>query len=110
MQSMLPTGEFLAGLNSGVKEAATYFALASNYEPTDRGLSAFFKDRLMDKIFRAENDLVVPTSGVFEKNGGGYFPINERHIFAASDGVQHTGYFAHPFVQEKILGWLSAPS
>jgi hypothetical protein len=62
----------------------------------------------MDAIFEAENDLVVPTVGVYEKNGSGFFPIDEKHVFSARDGIAHTRFFADRTAREKILDWLSA--
>lgn len=107
LQSMLPNGDFLHGVNSGRKDEKSYFALASNFEPADPGLKAFAEDRLMDAIFKAENDLVVPTAGVYEKNGSDFFPITEKHVFAADASVAHTGFFANASARERILDWLS---
>jgi pimeloyl-ACP methyl ester carboxylesterase len=108
LQSMLPDGEFLRGMNSGRKDETRYFALASNFEPANSGLKAYAEDRLMDAIFKSENDLVVPTAGVYEKNGSDFFPITEKQVFSADAGIPHTGFFANEPAREKILGWLSA--
>jgi hypothetical protein len=111
LQSMLPGGDFLRSLNTGQKDEKQYYALASNFEPTDPGLKAYAENRLMDAIFeKADNDLVVPTAGVYDKNGSGFFPIpvNELQVFAAADGIPHTGFFSNAIAREKILGWLSA--
>jgi pimeloyl-ACP methyl ester carboxylesterase len=108
LQSMLPDGDFLRGVNQGEKDDKKYFALSSNFEPADPGLKAYAHDSLMDAIFEAENDLVVPTVGVYEKNGSGFFPIDEKHVFSARDGIAHTRFFADRTAREKILDWLSA--
>ncbi len=108
LQSMLPEGDFLHGMNRGQKDRKEYFALASNFEPTDPGLKAFAEDRLLDAVFdAAENDLVVPTAGVYEKNGSGFFPITDRQVFSAEAGIAHTAFFASASAREKILDWLS---
>jgi hypothetical protein len=109
LQSMLPDGDFLRGVNTGRKgDEKKYFALASNFEPADPGLKAYAHDSLMDAVFEAENDLVVPTAGVYEKNGSGFFPIDERHVFSADAGIAHTGFFADRLARKKILDWLEA--
>lgn len=108
LQSMLPGGPFLSALNKGDRDAKRYFALSSQYEPTVPGWKAWAADRLLDKIFKAENDLVVPTLGVYDKNGSGFFPIedHDRIVFGTGDGIAHTRFFGEPRVQERILGWL----
>lgn len=106
LQSMRPGGDFLKTLNAGEKDAKRYFALTSRYEPTVPGWKAWAADRLLDKIFKADNDLVVPTLGVYDKNGSGFFPIEERVIFETGDGISHTRFFGERRVQEKIVEWL----
>jgi len=110
LQSMRPGGEFGEWLNRGPRAGqARYFALASDYTPGTPGLKDLAADRLMDRIFRVRNDLVVPTDGVFGANGSGFFPIEDKVVFQGGDGVGHTGYFASPVVREKIAEWLGAP-
>ncbi|HBL32107.1 MAG TPA: hypothetical protein DD490_35235 [Acidobacteria bacterium] len=106
LQSMLPGGRFLSKLNHGARDGKKYFALSSHYEPTVPGWKAWAVDRLLDKIFVAENDLVVPTQGVFDRNGSGFFPIADREIFSKADGIAHTRFFRDPRVRSKILEWL----
>jgi hypothetical protein len=108
LESMLPKGKFLQDwLNLGPKADATYFALASNYEPIHPGLALWAQNRLFDSIFKADNDLVVPTDGVFAQNGSAAFPINERYVFAKEAGVPHSGYFANEEARNRIRDWLS---
>ena len=111
LQSMRPGGEFGKWLNTGPRAGETrYFALASDYMPGTPGLKELATDRLMDRIFRVRNDLVVPTDGVFGANGSGFFPIEEKIVFQGGDAVGHTGYFANPGVREKIAEWLGTPA
>jgi hypothetical protein len=107
LQSMVPNGGFLTRLNTSPVGADKYFALASDYTPTDPGLKAWAANRLLDRVFqRAANDLVVPMLGVYDKNGCGYFPIAEKLVYGQGDGISHTTYFGEPRTQERILGWL----
>jgi hypothetical protein len=105
--SMKRDGPFLAELNRTPKVDSQYFALASNYEPPEAGLKEYAKDLLLDKLFGADNDLIVPTNGVWEKNGAGQFPIETRQVFSGREGVQHGGFFRHAGVNQKLLEWLS---
>jgi pimeloyl-ACP methyl ester carboxylesterase len=109
LASMRPEGPFLKDwLNDGGDPGADYFALASNYEPTQPGLRAFARDALMDRVFgAAENDLVVPTAGVHAANGSRRFPIAQVELFGAADGIQHSGFFASQRVSERIRAWLT---
>ncbi|MGA7500987.1 MAG: hypothetical protein WBX00_30010 [Isosphaeraceae bacterium] len=112
LQAMLPTGRFLREwLNVGTVPAR-YFALASNYRPSNPGLLSWASDRLFSKIFlKAENDLVVPTASVYDRNGSAPFPIADarRLVFSPEDGVTHGGYFAHERARKAILDWLTEP-
>ncbi len=109
LQSMLPKGPFLTAFNNAPKGDDRYFALASDYEPQNPGLKAWALSRLATKIFqKAQNDLVVPTLGVYDQNGCGYFPIadTERHVFGPADNITHGDYFGNPQAQQLILQWL----
>jgi hypothetical protein len=107
LQSMRPGGDFGKWLNIGPKGDSRYFALASNFTPREPGLRQLAVDRLMDKIFKAANDLVVPTDGVFSSNGSGCFPIDHKVVFQGTDGIAHTGYFGSRAAREQIREWLS---
>ncbi|MEO7996577.1 MAG: hypothetical protein ABI852_03985 [Gemmatimonadaceae bacterium] len=107
LQSMNPAGDFIKNMNVGPVGNTKYYALASNFEPNTPGFKSFAADRLTDSIFKANNDLVVPTDGVFSKNGRGGFPIDEKFVFDPSAGVGHTNFFAQKKTNEKILEWLS---
>lgn len=111
LQAMTPKSPFLAQyLNQGSKGDQKYFALGSNYEPTELGL-ATFRDRTMDWVFdKAANDLVVPEAGVYGENGSGLFPIENRHLFVAADAIPHTRFFANEVARQKISEWLAAGS
>ena len=110
LHSMQPGGEFGTWLNTGERAKETrYFALASNYTPTQPSLVQLVKDRLMDKVFKGSgNDLVVPTDGVFAANGSGYFPIEGEVVFGAADGVPHTGFFQYARTATQMETWLKS--
>src|SRR4029079_7160899 len=97
LQWMVPDGKFQKWLNAGpAPQGTTYCALAADYEPTAPALKSFVSDGVMDTIFKKlGNELVVPTDGVYEKNGAGLFPIASRHVFAKDDDVTHTKFFAN---------------
>lgn len=106
--AMRPGGSFLRSLNALSSGTARHFALASDYEPTSPAFREWAVDHLADAVFaKAGNDLVVPTEGVYAANGAAHFPIAERHVFAPTDGVAHTGYFASAQTAGKLLGWLA---
>jgi pimeloyl-ACP methyl ester carboxylesterase len=111
LESMLPTGSFLQWLNVGARTRGgagpRYFALASNYEPTQPGLKLWAQNRLLDDIFKADNDMVVPTAGVYAGNGAASFPIDEHVVFDQSRGVPHSGYFANEDARTQITDWLN---
>jgi hypothetical protein len=113
LAAMHASGPFLAGLNQRDGRRSEYFAIASNYQPTDRGLQALVMgaaDKVVDKIFGdSANDLVVPTEGVWKENGGGGFPLQDTRVFTfpPAKGVMHTTYFRQPEVSEKLVAWLA---
>ena len=108
LQSMRPDGDFQRWLNAeGPPGETAYYALGADFTPREPGFRAWAKDRLMDAVFeKAENDLVVPTAGVYDANGSGSFPIDERRVFPASAGVSHVSFFQDPAAQEALLDWL----
>ena len=107
LQSMRPDGKFITELNEGPKGDTAYYALAANFEPTNHGWRQFAKDRLMDAIFQQDNDLVVPTGGVYESNNSGWFPIADPLVFAETDGIAHSDFFRQRKAVDQIFTWLT---
>ena len=91
LTSMTPDGAYLAKLNAACGSKAVYHAVASNFEPApDSSLATIARDAATDFVFRQQpNDLVVPTAGVYEQNGGSLFPIADPLIFEAAAAVSH---------------------
>lgn len=109
LQAMNPDSDFMSQLNqSQSNHGAVYRALAANYEPDNEGLKMFIADRLMDRVFFENNDLVVPTEGVYAKNGSSCFPIKDAHLFSEEEGVQHMSFFGKAGVDNYLLQWLQA--
>ncbi|MGQ0838206.1 esterase/lipase family protein [Actinokineospora sp.] len=107
--SMSPTGEFLTQrLNRPSDHRATYHAVASNYEPpAGSPLLRTARDGLTDAVFgTTENDLVVPTAGVFAENGATGFPIADPELFDATQAVDHSGYWSRPRMAAALDRWL----
>lgn len=113
LRSMCPTGSFLRSLNAGGGQPGHYFAIAANYDPNDRGLRALVMggaNSIVDQVFgEADNDLVVPSDGVYENNGNARFPVpaERRLVLDRSEGVMHTRLFAHQDVSKHLLAWLN---
>ena len=106
LQAMLPGGPLYQKLNGDSAIDTRYFALAANYEPTQAGFREWAQDRLRDAIFKCDNDLVVPTAGVYDENGNPLFAIDQRKVFNLRDGVWHSGFFQNRDAMRQVLEWL----
>jgi pimeloyl-ACP methyl ester carboxylesterase len=110
--AMNPGGTFLKNLNAGTSKS-NYYAIAADYTPTDENLKRFLTgtvNAVADRVFANDpNDLVVPTIGVFDKNGAAGFPVSASQVFRfpAAEGVMHTRYFSSPKTCQNLLKWLS---
>lgn len=110
LQSMNPSGDYVVQyLNKGTASDTIYRSIASDFDPTKPEFKSWAKDKLMDCIFKEENDLVVPTKGVYEKNGDAMFPIEavNRLDLLRVEGVHHGSFFGNRRVVEKLNSWLS---
>ena len=113
LKSMDPGSEFLRQLlNRPSAVTAVYRAIAANYEPgPNTPLGRYARDFLTDLVFGGtENDLVVPTDGVFAENGASPFPISDPLRFDAAAMVDHSGFWTRPAVLEALGRWLWLPS
>ena len=112
LASMDPNGQFLTHMNQGAPTSTSYFGIASNYEPKG-GLAAMVKDGVVDRVFSdADNDLVVPTTGVYAGSTDPGFPIPTDRVleFESSRAIGHSDYFSKPETSDALLRWLGGAS
>ncbi len=110
LQSMNPEGTYLQDfLNSGEASSTLYRSIAADFEPDNPRFRPWAKNRLMDKIFKEQNDLVVPTIGVYEANGDEMFPIaSENRLDLSGDALVHHGnFFSNERVVAQLRAWLT---
>jgi hypothetical protein len=110
VDAMVPGGDFLRGLAEVGASPDQQFALASDYEPVEPGLKAFVRDALIDAFQKEANDLMVPTTGVYEGSGSPPFPIATKHrlVFDRGNGVTHSGYMRNRDARAAIGHWLGS--
>lgn len=114
LAAMRPGGDFLERLATA-DVPGEWYAITADYEPPADTLARLVRnvavDLAVDRVFeKAPNDLVVPTTGVFDVADTPGFPIPEHrvHRFDASAGVTHTTYFAEPGTARALERWLRA--
>ncbi|MPZ99143.1 MAG: hypothetical protein GEU80_07365 [Dehalococcoidia bacterium] len=108
LSAMLPDGPFLHALNDSPKAGGRYYAVAADYEPGEAdGLASYARDVLHDRIFGAENDLVIPTASGWDAKGSANFPIEDRQVFRALDAVPHNALVRNTATLEQIRAWLA---
>lgn len=103
LAAMNPSNEGLAKLNEQSITSSTMMrAIASDYEPGTDSLPLTALDALVDQVFRAANDLVVPTDGVARIAG------HDHELFTVPGGnkVSHTRYFYDDDVRHRLAEWL----
>ncbi|HEX8380248.1 MAG TPA: hypothetical protein VF619_06850, partial [Allosphingosinicella sp.] len=115
LAAMLPDGTFVEALNSGPGSGGTdYHVIASDFEPRiepSKGLTGelteYLIDRLADRLFQADNDLVVHTQSMWEF-GASRPPLDERkvHLIPTEETIYHIIYFGSEKVGELLTGWL----
>lgn len=109
LAAMAPDGPFLTEvLNHDAADRSGYAAVGADFEPPAG--SAFARvalDGISDVVFGdVANDLVVPTRGCYDVPGVDGFPVADRLVFPACDGVDHNGYWARAAFGERLLEWL----
>ena len=112
LMAMDPGGSYLrTRLNPPTVPHGRYFAVASDYRPPPGSpLLQVARDGLTDLVFgRAQNDLIVPTDGVYTVPGAGGFPILAPLVFPPAAGVEHSSYMAQEPFTSQLLGWLAPP-
>jgi len=114
LTAMDPDGSYLhTRLNQKTALArGRYFAVASDYQPPQGSpLRRVARDGLVDLVFGLrENDLVVPTDGVYTGPEAGGFPILAPLVFPATAGVEHSTYMGQEPFTAQLLQWLATSS
>ena len=117
LAAMRPTSEIVKGLNDaagGLDRLAAYYTMSSNFvarmEPRNgitKELAEFIIDRVTNRLFQGENDLVVDTASMTtfgtrkeRLDAGGTF------TFGDTDDVYHTIYFAADRAPGQLAEWL----
>lgn len=114
LAAMQPQGAFLQRLNSAAA-SGEYYAITADFEPNAGTLRGLFTqhaaDHVVDRIFsNTANDLVVPTTGVYDVQGSSGFPVPPERVlrFDARAGVIHTTYFGAAETASALERWLLA--
>ncbi len=115
LHCMLPGGDYLDRLNRSPTHGTTYYAITANFTPDDENLLRRFgkrlADKVVDRIFEADNDGVVPTAGSYSAgraSPGFPIPANRLRVYGREARVHHNNYFAHAPVNRQLCEWLMA--
>jgi pimeloyl-ACP methyl ester carboxylesterase len=109
LDAMAPTRPYLEEVNRApaLVPGGSYKAIASNYEPADPALKAFFTDQLKDNvIFKGPNDGMVGVDEVWGETIASPFPVTDTLEFGPADGIEHSNYFSQGKTTEALLDWL----
>ena len=98
-----------------LNEKRSYYAIRSNFEPVDPGWKfwRYFTKPLThglnaatDKIFDAENDLVVDTASMHDLADKLLIPDTRIYTFPSSGDVHHLNYFQQRETIQHLTNWL----
>ncbi|ATY32527.1 DUF7379 domain-containing protein [Sphingomonas psychrotolerans] len=114
LAAMEPDGELVRRLNrAGAQPApARYLAVTANFEPRMQAgkalsteLAGFLADRITDRLFAEDNDLVVHTRAMTEF---GDRKLEPAAVHPLDDGeIYHTVYFGEAAVAQVLASWLT---
>ncbi len=105
LEDMNPGNPFLTQLNSASNDNTLYYGIEADFQPTG-GLATAIENDGVDALFLGKpNDLVVPTLGVSNVNGG-TLPDTQVDAYPQSANVYHTDYFYQLGTWDSILGFL----
>jgi hypothetical protein len=117
LAAMQPTSAVVKELNEAIGELerlAAYYAVTSNFvarlEPTKgitKELAQFILDRVTNRLFQLDNDLVVDTASM-TSFGTRSARLKDGSTFALgnTDDIYHTIYFASDVVPLRLSEWL----
>jgi hypothetical protein len=117
LAAMQPTSAVVAGLNGaegGLERLATYYAITSNFvarvEPKNgitKELAEFLVDRITNRLFKVDNDLVVDTASMTSLGSrSARLELGGTFAFGNTEDVYHTIYFAAERVPSQMAEWL----
>jgi hypothetical protein len=117
LAAMRPTSDLVRELNGGtgpLDRLAAYYAITSNFVARvapDRGVTKefaeFVADRVTNRLFRLDNDLVVDTASMTSfGTRASRLADDATFAFGNTDDVFHTTYFATDIVAAKLSEWL----
>jgi hypothetical protein len=117
LAGMEPDGALVTRLNAATgspSPLADYYAITSNFVPkfdlkqgVTRELAQMLLDRVTNRLFTDDNDLVVDTASM-TRFGERQAQLTEARTLPLGDGedVYHTIYFAAPTVARQLSNWL----
>lgn len=117
LAAMRPTSDLVRELNGAagpLDKLATYYAITSNFvaqvEPSKgvtREFAEFIADRVTNRLFQLDNDLVVDTASMISfGTRSARLAADATLAFGNTDDVFHTTYFATDVVPLKLSEWL----
>jgi hypothetical protein len=117
LAAMKPASASIKTLNQaqgGLDRLANYYAITSNFvatlEPKNgitRELGQLLLDRVTNRLFRVDNDLVVDTPSMTEcGTRDERFRLGDTFAFGDTKDVYHTIYFANAQVAMLLSRWL----
>jgi len=110
LAAMDSEGEFLSGFNSG-ELPAEQFGIAADFTPSGGWRAMALRNVenvVVDRVFGSvANDLVVPTSGVYESGDSVLVREDRRLALPRERGVYHGSFFGQPDVAKQIAAWLT---
>ena len=117
LADMEPDSQLVKRLNAattGSERLADYFVITSNFVPKldpDKGMTAelveMLLDRITNRLFKTENDLVVDTRSM-ALLGGRQARLKETNVFNYGDveDIYHTIYFGADRTAQQLSTWL----
>jgi len=110
LASMDSDGEFLSGFNSG-ELPVEQFGIAADFTPSGGWRAMALRNVenvVVDRVFGSvANDLVVPTSGVYESGDSVLVREDRRLVLPRERGIYHGSFFGQPDVAKQIAAWLT---
>jgi plastocyanin len=117
LAAMQPANAIAKELNEapdGLERLAAYYAVTSNFvarlEPAKgvtKELAEFVIDRVTNRLFQLDNDLVVDTSSMVSfGTRNARLQAGDTFAFGSTDEVYHTIYFADASVPLQLSEWL----